>query len=149
MKPSTGTWPRITAARVRAIKAGLVICLATIFHYGSSAQCNNNLGIRNYDTTFSGSSYNAVNVQFPMWNPDSGLLVSVKLSSEVSSQYSFTLGNVDGHPTTFLLLIGQQEQFASPQLGATFTGSYPPQPDRYLSPCPRPVHLPGALHLSR
>jgi hypothetical protein len=51
----------------------------------------------------------------------------VKLSSTVSSQYSFTLGNVDVHPTTFLLLIGQQEQFSSPQLGTTFTGGYPPQ----------------------
>lgn len=127
MKPSTGNYSRITAVRLRAIKAGLVICLATVFHYGSSAQCNNNLGTRTYDTTFSGSSYNAVNVKFPMWNPDSGLLVSVRLSSEVSSQYSFTLGNVDGHPTTFLLLIGQQEQFSSPQLTSTFTGSYPPQ----------------------
>jgi hypothetical protein len=127
MKPSTGTYSRITAARRRAIKAGLVICLATIFHYGSSAQCNNNLGTRTYDTTFTGSSYNAITVNFPMWNPDSGILVSVRLSSEVSSKYSFTLGNVDSHPTTFLLLIGQQEQFSSPQLTSTFTGSYPPQ----------------------
>ena len=127
MKPSIGTHFKIKAARFHAIKAGLVVCLAAIFYSGASAQCVNNLGTRSYDTTFTGSSYNVFNLNYPMWNPDSGLLVSVKLSSEVSSQYSFTLGNVDVHPTTFLLLIGQQEQFSSPQLGTTFTGGYPPQ----------------------
>lgn len=127
MKPSISPHSRIKAARLRAIKAGLVVCLAAILQSGASAQCANNLGTRTYDTTFSGSSYNALSMNFPMWNPDSGLLVSVKLSSEVSSQYSFMLGNVDTHPTTFLLQIGQQEQFSSPQLTSTFTGNYPPQ----------------------
>jgi len=127
MKPSISTHSRIKAARYRAIKAGLIACLAVILHSGASAQCANNLGTRTYDTTFSGSSYNSLNMNFPMWNPDSGLLVSVKLSSEVSSQYSFTLGNTDIHPTTFMLQIGQQEQFSSPQLTSPFTGNYPPR----------------------
>jgi len=127
MKPRISIQSRIKGVRLHAIKAGLVVCLAAILHSGASAQCVNNLGTRTYDTTFTGSSYNAISMNFPMWNPDSGLLVSVKLSSEVSSQYSFTLGNVDTHPTTFLLQIGQQEQFSSPQLTSTFTGSYPPQ----------------------
>ncbi|MBS1601791.1 MAG: T9SS type A sorting domain-containing protein [Bacteroidetes bacterium] len=127
MKPSISTRYRIKAARLRAMKAGLIACLAAILHSGASAQCANNLGTRTYDTTVSGSSYNSLNMNFPMWNPDSGLLVSVKLSSEVSSQYSFTLGNTDIHQTTFMLQIGQQEQFSSPQLTSTFTGSYPPQ----------------------
>lgn len=127
MKPSNGTHSRIIAVRLRAIKAGLVICLAAILHYGASAQCVNNLGTRTYDTTLTSNGYNSANLKFPMWNPDSGLLVSVKISSEVSSQYSFTLGNADVHSTTFLLLIGQQEQFSSPQLGSTFNGGYPPQ----------------------
>lgn len=114
----------------------LLLCLGAILHLHTQAQCANNLGTRTYDTTLVSNGFNIFNLSFPSWSPDSGLLVSVKLTSEISSQYSFTLKNMDAQPATYQLMVGQQDQFMSPQLlsplihitAPRLLGSYPLAP---------------------
>ncbi|MBS1659414.1 MAG: T9SS type A sorting domain-containing protein [Bacteroidetes bacterium] len=112
----------------------LFLCLGTILN--THAQSIYNLASRTYDTTLTSNGFNVFNLNFPRWSPDSGLLVSVVLTSEISSQYGFTLKNMDVQPATYQLTIGQQDQFISPQLLAPLThfaaprlvGSYPLAP---------------------
>lgn len=110
-------------------KVGLTLCLGMILQPDTSfSQCLNNLGTRTYDTTLTSNGFNIFSLSFPKWSPDSGLLVSVKLSAEVSSQYGFTLRNMDPQPATYQLTIGQQDQFISPQLSSPLTHLSPARP---------------------
>ena len=112
-------------------KACLALCLGMILQQTSVGQCNNNLATRTYDTSLVSNGFNIFSLSFPKWSPDSGLLVSVKMAAEVSSQYGFTLRNADAQPATFQLTIGQQDQFVSPQMLAPFTSIYPQQIGSY------------------
>jgi hypothetical protein len=116
------------------IKVGLALCIGMIFHSIGSAQCTNNLATKTYDTTLNNNGFAAYTLNFPQWNPDSGLLVSVKLSTSVSSQYGFNLRNVDAQPATYMLNIGQEDQISG-AYGIPYTnlttqsvGSYTLQP---------------------
>lgn len=116
------------------IKVGLALCIGVIFHSVGSAQTASTLATKTYDTTLLNNGFATYHLQFPQWNPDSGLLVSVKLSTSVSSQYGFTLRNVDANPATYLLNIGQEDQisgsFGVPYLNLTpqTVGTYTLQP---------------------
>jgi len=110
----------------RSIHFIMVLCLALFLHTTSLAQCTNNLGTRTYDTSLASNGFNIFSLSFPKWSPDSGLLVSVKLAVEVSSQYSFTLRNADLQAATYQLSVGQQDMFSS-SLMTPFTNLTPPQ----------------------
>lgn len=107
-------------------KVSLTLCLGMILQISSFGQCNNNLATRTYDTLLASNGFQIFNLSFPKWSPDSGLLVSVKLAAEVSSQYSFTLRNADVQPATYQLAIGQEDLFSGPLL-TPFTNLTPPQ----------------------
>ena len=101
-------------------KACLTLCLGTILQFSSFAQCANNMATRSYDTVLTGIGYGSFSIRFPKWNPDSGLLASVKISARVSVQYGFTLRNVDVIPSTYTLWVGREDQFSSPSLNGDY-----------------------------
>ncbi len=124
-------------------KCCLAFCLGMIFQHSSFGQCAGNMATRSYDTSLATSSFGMFNLSFPKWSPDSGLLVSVKLTAEVSSQYGFTLRNADAQPATYQLTVGQMDQFMSDQLPFPFTnlttqviGSYPLDPGQSVTKAP-------------
>lgn len=107
-------------------KVGLALCVGMILPTGSFGQCSNSLATRTYDTSLISNGFNIFSLSFPKWSPDSGLLVSVKMTAELSSQYGFTLRNADTHPATYQLSIGQEDQFSGP-LFTPFTNITPPR----------------------
>ncbi|HEY4289497.1 MAG TPA: T9SS type A sorting domain-containing protein [Puia sp.] len=110
----------------RLIHFIMVLCLWSFLQTTSLAQCTNNLGTRTYDTSLVSNGFNIFSLSFPKWSPDSGLLVSVKMAAEVSSQYAFTLKNADIQTATYQLSVGQEDLFSS-SLMTPFTNITPPQ----------------------
>jgi hypothetical protein len=94
----------------------LLLCLGMILHGSAIAQCADNLSTRTYDTLLSGPGYGTYQLSFPKWNPDSGLLVSVKINALVNVQYGFTLKNVDVAASSYSLWVGREDYFTSPAL---------------------------------
>lgn len=124
-------------------KVGLVFCVGMILHPFVQAQCTNNLATRNYDTALTSNGFGTFNLSFPQWNPDSGLLVSVKLSATVNSLYGFTLRNADSLASTYILTVGQQDQISGVSLPAPYSnitsqpmGNYPLNPGQSISQAP-------------
>src|SRR5258708_35887508 len=107
-------------------KVGLALCVGMILITSTFGQCSNSLATRTYDTSLTSNGFNIFSLSFPKWSPDSGLLVSVKMAAEVSSQYGFTLRNADTQPATYQLSIGQEDQFSGPPL-TPFTNITPPR----------------------
>jgi hypothetical protein len=102
-------------------RVGLALCIGMTLHQSSRAQCANNLATRTYDTTLTSNGFGLYNLSFPQWSPDSGLLVSAKVSAIVSSQYGFTLRNADTSSAAYELSIGQEDQISSPALSPTYS----------------------------
>jgi hypothetical protein len=124
-------------------KVCAALCIGLIIHSFTQAQCVNNLAIRTYDTTLTSNGFAVFNLSFPQWSPDSGTLISVKLSAMVSSLYGFTLRNADSVATTYVLAVGQQDQFSSPTLAIPYShiisqsmGNYPLNPGQSVSQAP-------------
>lgn len=124
-------------------KACAAWCIGMILHSFTQAQCINNLSTRTYDTTLTSNGFAIFDLSFPQWSPDSGTLVSVKLSAMVSSLYGFTLRNADSVATTYVLTVGQQDQFSSPTLAVPYSnitsqsmGNYPLNPGQSVSQAP-------------
>jgi hypothetical protein len=105
----------------------LRLCLAALFFISSigpsAGQCGNTFGSRTYDTLITGPGYGAYTLTFPKWNPDSGTLVSVKLSATVTQQYAFTLKNADLMPSVYTILVGRYDEFSGPAMGTTFSNT--------------------------
>jgi hypothetical protein len=100
--------------------ACLALCAGLFLHNSAGAQCANNLSTRTYDTLLSGPGYGTYQLSFPKWSPDSGLLVSVKVSALVNVQYGFTLKNVDAMAGTYGLWVGREDLITSPSLPAPY-----------------------------
>src|SRR5258708_32241562 len=107
-------------------KVGLALCVGMILQTSTFGQCSNSLATPTYDTSLTSNGFNIFSLSFPKWSPDSGLLVSVKMAAEVSSQYGFTLPNPDTHPATYQLSIGHREQICVPPF-TPFTNTHPPR----------------------
>ncbi len=127
------------------VKVGLALCIGMILHQSSRAQCANNLATRTYDTTLTSNGFGTYNLSFPQWSPDSGLLVSAKISAMVSSQYGFTLRNADDNAAAYDLTIGQEDQFTSSALSSAysnttsrFVNNYPLNPGEAVTTAPFP-----------
>jgi Secretion system C-terminal sorting domain len=102
-------------------KVSAALCIGMILHLSSRAQCANNLATRTYDTTLTSNGFGMYNLSFPQWSPDSGLLVSAKISATVSSQYGFTLRNADTSSAAYELSIGQEDQISGPTLSPSYS----------------------------
>jgi hypothetical protein len=97
-------------------KVMLILWMGVFLHREAVAQCANNLGSRSYDTTFTGIGYGNYTIRVPKWNPDSGLLVSVKVSAVVSVQYGYTLKNNDQVSSIYTLSVGREDFISSPAM---------------------------------
>jgi hypothetical protein len=82
-----------------------------LVHSRSYGQCQNYLATKSYDTTLSNNGFAVYTLPFPQFDPDSGQLLSVKLSANVTSTYGFNLTNVNGTPATFDMTIGQEDMY--------------------------------------
>jgi hypothetical protein len=89
----------------------LALCIGMLVHSRSYGQCQNFLATKSYDTTLSNNGYGFYTLPFPQFDPDSGLLLSVKLSANVNSSYAFTLTNINPIPVTYNLTIGQKDMY--------------------------------------
>ena len=103
------------------LKVGLVIGIGVILRSTAFAQCTNNLATRSYDTALISNGFGIYAMNIPQFSPDSGLLLSVKLSATTTSQYGFTLRNADAANATYSLTLGQEDQFSGAALGSPFT----------------------------
>ncbi len=105
----------------------LRLCLVALFFISfidpSAGQCGNTLGIRSYDTLLTGPGYVTYTITFPKWNPDSGTLLSVKLTALVNQQYSFTLKNADLTPSIYTLLVGRYDAISSPVMSLPYSST--------------------------
>ncbi len=95
--------------------------IGILFQFRTLGQCTNNLATRSYDSALTSNGFGIYAMNVPQFNPDSGLLVSVKLSATTTSQYGFTLRNSDTANATYSLTLGQEDQFSGAALGSPFT----------------------------
>ncbi len=103
------------------LKAGLAMGIGIFLQFPALAQCTNNLATRSYDTALTSNGFGIYTMSVPQFSPDSGLLVSVKLSATTTSQYGFTLKNADTANAIYALTLGQEDQFSGTALGSPFT----------------------------
>jgi hypothetical protein len=106
------------------LKVGLALCLGMMSRLSATAQCSGTLATHTYDTALSSNGYGVYPINVPQWSPDSGLLVSVKLSARVSSQYGYTLRNATSQPASYALTLGQLDQFNSAALSSPYSNVY-------------------------
>ena len=103
------------------LKVGLAIGIGMSLQFPALAQCTSGLATRSYDTALTSNGFGIYAMSIPQFSPDSGLLLSVKLSSTTTSQYGFTLKNVGTANATYSLSLGQEDQFSGAALGSPFT----------------------------
>ncbi|HXB07694.1 MAG TPA: T9SS type A sorting domain-containing protein [Puia sp.] len=102
------------------------------------------MGTNTYDTVIANEGFALYSLSFPQFSPDSGQLVSVKLTANVSASYGFTLRNADTKAGTYQLNIGQEAQFSgsygTPYLDITpsYVGTYTLDPGQSQTSPPFP-----------
>ncbi len=110
------------------LKVGLAVCIGMILQMSLQAQ---NFSTRTYDTLLTGNGFGMYNVNFPQFSPDSGQLVSVKVSATVTSNYGFTLRNADNNPATYSLTLGQEDLISGSGIASTYTNVVMPFTNSY------------------
>jgi hypothetical protein len=109
-----------------ALLAGLILGQTV------NAQSPGSLVTRTYDTALTSDGFGIYHLQIHQFSPDSGTLVSVRISALTNTMYGFTLRNADSVAATYALTVGLQDEFSGPALPATWSnvtsqpvGSYP------------------------
>ena len=101
----------------------LALCIGLLIHSRGYGQCQNFMASKSYDTLLANNGFGYYNLTFPQFNPDSGQLVSVSVSANVTSTYGFNLANAGAVNATYDLNIGQEDQisagYGSPYLNIT------------------------------
>jgi Secretion system C-terminal sorting domain len=99
-----------------------------------------------YDTALTSDGFGVYHLHIPRFNPDSGTLVSVRISALTNTLYGFTLRNADSLTATYALTVGLQDEFSGPALPATWSnvtsqpmGSFPLSAGQSMTQTP--VHL--------
>ncbi|HEV2354569.1 MAG TPA: hypothetical protein VGR89_10015, partial [Puia sp.] len=102
-----------------------------------------NQSTKSYDTTLSSDGFGIYHLQFPQFSPDSGTLVSVRISALTNTMYGFTLRNADSISETYTLTVGLQDQFSGSALPATYSnvvsqplGNFPLSPGQQVTQAP-------------
>ena len=111
------------------LKVGLALCIGIISRKSVEAQCSGTLATHTYDTLLTGNGFGIYPINVPQWSPDSGLLVSVKVAANVSSQFGYTLRNATSQAASYTLTLGQMDEIASPALTSTYRNVYTRDPD--------------------
>lgn len=117
--------------------------MGIILHVASFGQSGNNRFTRSYDTLITGIGYGTYQIDFPAWNPDSGLLVSATVRALVSVKYGFSIRNVDAVPGTYSIFVGHEDVISSTALAVPYyknleqkIGVYPLNPGESVSQAP-------------
>src|ERR1700753_2666134 len=128
------------------LKVGLALCLGMILRFSAFAQCENGYSTHTFDTALTSNGFGMYTLTVPQWHPDSGTLLSVKVSTAVTSQYEFTLRNADNQSATYNLTIGQEDiisgaALSSPVTSITnqYTNNYPLSPGQSITDGPFPL----------
>ncbi|MHA4809784.1 T9SS type A sorting domain-containing protein [Flavitalea flava] len=107
MKNGDGSFPQ---------KMVLGLCVGIILHFSSAGQTGSGDGTihtllsRTYDTLVSGTGNDKHTVSFPQWDSRSGKLVAVRIKTQISSQYQYTLRNADSLPDTYIVKMGREDK---------------------------------------
>ena len=90
---------------------------------GQAAKAQNagNLATHTYDTALTSDGFGIYHLRIPQFSPDSGTLVSVRISAQTNTMYGFTLRNADSAAETYSLSVGIQDEFTSPALPGTYS----------------------------
>jgi hypothetical protein len=105
-------------------KVGLVLMAGLVCGQAveaQSPQSTSNLSTRAYDTTLASDGFGIYHLQFPQFSPDSGTLVSVRISAKTNTMYGFTLRNSDSTAETYSLAVGLQDQFTGGALPSPYS----------------------------
>ena len=105
----------------KMVKMGLVLLAGLILGQNVKAQSPGNTATRAYDTSLTSDGFGVFHLRFPQFNPDSGTLISVRISALTNTLYGFTLRNADSLSTTYALAVGVQDEFSGPALPATYS----------------------------
>jgi hypothetical protein len=89
----------------------LALCMGMLIHGNSYGQCQNFLATKSYDTTLNNNGFAVYTLPFPQFDPDSGQLISIKLSANVTSTYGFNLTNLNPTPATYDMTVGQEDMY--------------------------------------
>lgn len=124
VRPPAASASPLAPGASRRKKGWLSFCLGIFFSLAgisqSIAQCGTP-GSRTYDTLVTGPGYGNYTLNFPKWNPDSGALMSVRISAMVSLQYGFTLANADLLPSLYTVMVGRYDQISSPAMSPMYS----------------------------
>lgn len=100
-------------------KLGLVL-LTFVLGQAVKAQNAGNQ-TRAYDTALTSDGFGIYHLHVPQFNPDSGTLVSVRISALTNTLYGFTLRNADSLTATYAVTVGLQDEFSGPALPSTWS----------------------------
>jgi hypothetical protein len=124
-------------------KACLLLLAGLIPWLAGNAQSTGNLGTRTYDTTLTSDGFGIYHLQFPQFNPDSGTLVSIRISALTNTMYGFTLRDADSLSATYEVTVGLQDEFSGPALPADYSnvtsqslGIFPLSPGQEVTQSP-------------
>jgi hypothetical protein len=123
------------------------VCIAvlvwSILGQTVQAQSPGNLGTRTYDTALTSDGFGIYHLQFPQFSPDSGTLLSIRISALTNTMYGFTLRNADSLSATYALTVGVQDEFSGPALPANYSnvtslslGNFPLNPGQEVTQAP-------------
>jgi Secretion system C-terminal sorting domain len=104
-------------------KLCLLLLAGLILGEAGSAQTTGNLVSRTYDTALTSDGFGIYHVHFPQFNPDSGILVSVRISALTNTMYGFTLRNADSLSATYVLTVGVQDEFSGLALPSPYSNA--------------------------
>ena len=113
-------------------KLCLLLLAGLALGQAARAQSAGNQATHTYDTTLTSDGFGIYHLHVPQFSPDSGTLVSVRISAQTNTMYGFTLRNADSLAETYSLTVGIQDEFSGPALPATYSnvtsqslGSFP------------------------
>jgi Secretion system C-terminal sorting domain len=109
-------------ANIPLIRRNVCLALLTGLILGQTAKAQSGgQGTRTLDTALTSDGFGIYHLQIPQFNPDSGTLVSVRISALTNTMYGFTLRNADSISASYALTVGIQDEFSGPALPATYS----------------------------
>jgi hypothetical protein len=124
-------------------KACLLLLAGLTLGQVGNAQSAGNQGTRTYDTALTSDGFGIYHLHFPQFNPDSGTLVSIRISALTNTLYGFTLRNADSLSANYTLTVGVQDEFSGPALPGTYSnvtsqslGNFPLNPGQQVTQTP-------------
>ncbi len=91
----------------------IVLGLCCWIPFSGKAQCETELRMLTYDSTFYGTGNGFYNFSFPKFDVSLGTLVGVEFQSVVTIKYGFTLENWESNTTNYRVRLFRDDEFSS------------------------------------